>query len=187
MPFLALATAASSLHFVPAPSWVVAKCRATAHAVGYAVPCPTRLPTGFAAGGAQSTGCIGIISPGGIDGCAHSWRGWVVGSAYIGDEHLVLTASPRPLTSYAHLVNGPAWYPRARVRPLGWVTVRGRRMRSVFVPAATNDGSAFMNHVVFSWTTGGHTYGFGFHDVHGIRAALALDVQLARGIVLVRP
>jgi hypothetical protein len=44
-----------------------------------------------------------------------------------------------------------------------------------------------VHHVVLIWTVDGHTYGVGFHDVHGIPEALALDVALARSIVLTRP
>lgn len=100
-------------------------------------------------------------------------------------DHLVLTASPRPLSSYARLVNGPAWYPGARVRVLGWVTVNRRRMREVFVAMGTNDGSAFANHVVLIWTAEAHSYGLGFHNLHGLKPTLALDITLARGIRLV--
>ena len=127
-----------------------------------------------------------MIGPGGLRGCARSWRGWVVGSSETENQHLVITASPRLLTNYAKLVNGPAWYPKARVRPLGWVRVNHSRMRSVYVPPATNDGSAFMYHVVLIWGEGGHTYGIGFHNVAGIRRTL-LDEQLAKHIKLVRP
>ena len=84
-------------------------------------------------------------------------------------------------------MNGPAWYPTAKVRLLGWVSINGRRMRSVFVPAATNDGSSFSNHVALIWTTGGHTYGIAFYNRHGIAATLQLDEALARAIVLTRP
>jgi hypothetical protein len=100
---------------------------------------------------------------------------------------LVITASPHPLTNYAKLVNGRAWYPRARVRALGWVKINGWRMRSVYVPPATNDGSAFMHHVVLIWSEAGHTYGVGFHNTRGIRRTLLLDEELATQIKLVRP
>jgi hypothetical protein len=60
-------------------------------------------------------------------------------------------------------------------------------MRVVFVPPATNEGSAFAQHVVLIWTVGQHTYGVGFHDVSGIRQALSLDKALARGISLIGP
>jgi hypothetical protein len=116
-----------------------------------------------------------------------SWRRWVVGSSNADDLHLVITASPHALSNYAKLVNGPAWYPQARVRPLGWARINGRRMRSIYVPPATNDGSAFMHHVVLAWTEGGHTYGVGFHNTKGIRATLLLDEELAKYIKLVRP
>jgi hypothetical protein len=134
--------------------------------------------------------CLDIIGPGGSAACGgggKSWRGWVVGTSNVGPEHLVITASPRVLKNYAKLVNGPAWYPRARVRPLGWVEIDGRRMRSIFVTPATNDGSAFMDHVVLAWSEGGHTYGFGFHNTSGIRRALLFDEELARHIKLVGP
>jgi hypothetical protein len=103
------------------------------------------------------------------------------------EEHLVLTASPTPLRDDAKVVNGPAWYPKARVRPLGRATVDGWHVRAVFVPPATNDGSAFADHVVLIWTVGRHTYGIGFHDVSGIRATLELDEALVRGVRLVGP
>jgi hypothetical protein len=60
-------------------------------------------------------------------------------------------------------------------------------MRAVFVPFGTNAGSAFARHVVLIWTVRGHTYGVGFHKVRGLRATLALDAALARGIRLVAP
>jgi hypothetical protein len=115
------------------------------------------------------------------------WHGWVVGSSTTADAHLVLTASPHPISNYAKVVNGPAWYPDARVEGLGWVTINGWRIREVFVPGATNDGSAFAGHVVLIWTTGGHTYAIGFHAIHGIQRALRLDLTLARSIRLVEP
>jgi len=58
-------------------------------------------------------------------------------------------------------------------------------MRSVYVPLATNDGSAFMNHVVLIWTDAGHTYGIGFHNTKGIHGTLLLDEELAKHIRLV--
>ncbi len=84
-------------------------------------------------------------------------------------------------------MNGPVWYPRARVQPIAWVTINGWRMRAVYVPPATNDGSAFAHHVVLIWTVGHDTYGFGFHNLHGRRVTLLLDEELARHLILVRP
>ena len=99
----------------------------------------------------------------------------------------MITASPKPLRDYAKVVNGPVWGPKDRVKPLAWVTVGGTRMRAVFVPPDTNDGSAFAHHVVLIWTVGRHTYGVGFHDFVGVRRTLQLDVELARFIRLVGP
>jgi murein peptide amidase A len=178
---------AVSLAFVLAPAELGARCRATARALGYAVPCPTRVPAGLSETGAVGpTGCgLHIIGAGGLGNCAKSWRGWVVGSSQTDDEHLVISASPRPLTNDAKMVNGPAWYPKARVRPVGSLTINGWRMHAVYVPAATNDGSSFANHVVLIWTVGAHTYAIGFHNVHGLRTTLRLDQTLARAIRLV--
>jgi hypothetical protein len=174
------------LTFVTASARLSAACRTTAQAVGYPSPCPMRVPVGLARFGGRP-GCeLDIIGP--AKPCPNtvfSWRGWIVGSSTATNEHLVLTASPRPLADYAKVVNGPAWSRGARVRLLGWVSLNGWHMREVFVPAASNDGSAFADHVVLIWTVAGHTYGVGFHNVHGIRATLALDVALARSIKLV--
>jgi hypothetical protein len=167
----------SGPRFVAASPELIAECHSTARAVAYAVPCPRMVPQGFAATGA--------IGPGGMDGAAKLWRGWVVGSSYVGADHLVITASPKPLRNYAKVVNGPAWYPKARVKPLAWLSVGGRRVRAVFVPPDTNDGSAFAHHVVLIWTVGQHTYGVGFHEVGGLRRTLKLDVTLLTHIRLV--
>jgi hypothetical protein len=173
------------LRFVPAPASVVAECRTTARTVGYLVPCPMRVPQGLGAYGSRPGCGIDIVSPGG--GCASAWRGWVVGSAVAQGQHLVIVASPHPLRNDAKVVNGPAWYPGARVRLLSRVTINSWRMRAVFVPPATNDGSAFADHVVLVWTVGEHTYGVGFHDITGLHQTLLLDEQLANHIRLVGP
>jgi hypothetical protein len=177
------------LRFVAATAELLAACRATAEAVDYPVPCPTVVPKGLTeTGGGGPGGCaLHIIGPGGIGGCARSWRGWIVGSSAVGGEHLVITGSPKPLVNYAKVVNGPAWYPTAEVEPLVWVRVSGRRMRAVYVPPSTNDGSAFADHVVLIWTTGTHTYGIGFHRVGGLTRTLRLDLELAKHISLIRP
>ena len=67
----------------------------------------------------------------------------------------------------------------------GWVIIHGWRVRWVTVPTATNDGSAFMGHIVLVWTVGRHTYGVGFHGVS--RNTRALDLELLRSIRLLRP
>jgi hypothetical protein len=172
---------------VQASAELHAKCEATANEVGYPVPCPTRVLDGLTAT-PRIGGCeLDIIGPGGVGGCHRSWRGWVIGSSETADQHLVITGSPRAIRSYARVVNGPGWYPGARVRPLRWLTIGGWRMRAVYVPPATNEGSAFAHHIALIWTVGDHTYGVGFHNVHGRRQTLALNVALARGIRLVTP
>jgi hypothetical protein len=172
---------------VPASPELRKKCRSTANEVGYPVPCPTRVPEGLTATRAVGECQLDIIGPGGVGGCARAWRGWVVGSSETNDQHLVIVASPRPLRSNAKVVNGPAWYPSARVRPLHSLTLNRWRIRAVYVPPGKNEGSAFASHVVLIWTVSGHTYGVGFHNVHGLRRTFDLDVALARGIMLVAP
>lgn len=177
----------STSSFVQAPPEIHVKCQTTANEVGYPVPCPTRVPDGLTATRSIGRCEIDIIGPGDAGRCGSAWRGWVVGSSETNDQHLVITASPRPLSNAAKLVNGPAWYPDARVRLLQRMTVNGWRIQAVYVPFGTNAGSAFARHVVLIWTVSGHTYGVGFHNVHGIRPTLDLDVALARGITLVAP
>lgn len=172
-----MSPARSRFVFVSAGLALEEKCRATARSVGYPVPCLRKVPNVM-----NVFARLALIDRG-----SGVWRHWVVGSSNVGDEHLVVTASPRPLQNYAKVVNGPAWYPAARVRPITSVTIKGRRMRAVFVPQATNDGSAFADHVVLIWTSGRHTYGVGFHNIRGPGETLLLDEELARHIVLVGP
>jgi hypothetical protein len=99
-------------------------------------------------------------------------------------HHLVLVASPRPVRNLAKLVNGPAWHSGQHEQVLGHSTINGWHVTSFFVPPATNDGSAFAGHVVLAWTTGGHSYAVGFHNIDGRRATLSLDRTLVRSVVL---
>src|SRR4051794_7227282 len=163
---------------VQASPELLGKCRATAKEVGFPVPCPTRVPEGLTATRGIGRCQLDIIGPGGLGGCVKSWRRWVVGSSETSDQHLVIVASPHPLRSEAKVVNGPAWYPSARVRRLRLLTINGWRIRAVYVPPGSNEGSAFARHVVLIWTVSGHTYGVGFHNAHGLRRTLELDTAL---------
>lgn len=154
------------------------ECRSVARALRYPVPCLSEVP--------KQMGRFGVAAFI-AQGPRGSWRRWAVGSTSVGAEHLVTTASPQPLANCAKVVNGPAWYPKARVRPLTWLTIHGWRMRAVYVPANTNDGSAFAHHVVLVWTAGQHTYAIGFHNLHGLSQTLRLDEELAMHLRLVDP
>ena len=94
--------------FIAASPKLIGMCVATAKAVGYPVPCPTRVPVALVASGGRP-GCelqiIGPAKP--CPNTAFVWKGWVVGSSTTEDEHLVLTASPRIVRSAAKVVNGP--------------------------------------------------------------------------------
>lgn len=176
-------TREGSERFVSVPASFRAQCHSTAKAVGYAVPCPTRVPRGFDRDNDGATpGCVKtIICPG-----TGPWRKWAVGNSSNATQHLVITGAPTRVTSDAHVVNGPGWSGHERVRPLRWLTINGRRMHAVFVSPETND-SAFVHHVALIWTVGQHTYALGFHVFNGIERALALDVELAGSVRLVGP
>ena len=177
-------TDVAGVRFVSAARGLVARCHSTARAVGYAVPCPTRVPELLTDTGEPGNCDLHIIGPA---RCAESWRGWVVGSSTTPDQHLVLTASPRALRNDAKVVNGPAWYPTARVQELSRMTIQGWRVHAVFVPPATNEGSAFAQHVALIWMVGQHSYAVGFHKVEGVHQTLLLDEELAQNIQLVQP
>lgn len=173
---------------VPASAALLAKCASTARAVGYPVPCPLRVPAGLTPTIGRPGCKFDIIGP--AKPCpdtVFAWRGWVVGSSETANQHLVLTASPHPIQNLAKVVNGPAWLPGEKVKVLGAIKMYGWDIREVYVPPATNDGSAFAHHVVLIWTVGQHTYAVGFHDVSTIRQTLALDLAVARTIKLIRP
>lgn len=180
-------TVINGLRLVASSAELRAACRSAAQIVGYPVPCPMKVPEGLTETGGRPGCAIHIIGAGGMGSCAKSWRGWVIGSSTVGDQHLVITATPKPLRNYARVVNGPAWYAKARVTPLGWLNIGGTRMRAVFVPQDTNAGSAFADHPVLIWTVGNHTYGVGFHDVEGRRHTLALNQELAKHVTLILP
>jgi hypothetical protein len=167
--------------FVRAPD-LRARCSQVARVVGYGVPCPTWVPRGLVP--TQGTACrfhiVGVS-------CSDRWRGWVVGSSDVAGQHLVITAAPRVIGNYAHVVNGPVWRPEQRVRVGGWVTVNRWRARWIFVTPQTNEGSAFAGHHVLAWTTRGHTYAIGFHETSTAAAARAMDLALLRHLEIVNP
>jgi hypothetical protein len=170
-----------------APDSFLQACQETAKEVGYPVPCPSSI----LAGGSpppEVTSChVELIGAGGLDGCARSWRGWVVGSMQTDQHHLVLQASPEPVHSLARMINGPGWYPGAREVRLGNVHVGGWTMRTVYADPATNDGSAFSDHIVLVWTAGGHTYALGFHLSGSRHKTQILNKTVARSVSLVPP
>jgi hypothetical protein len=170
-----------------APGSFLQACRETAQQVGYPVPCPSVI----LAGGSpppEVTSCqIELIGAAGLGGCAHSWRGWVVGSMQTDQHHLVLQASPEPVRSLARMINGPGWYPGASVVRLGKVRAGGWAMREVYADPATNEGSAFSGHLVLVWSAGRHTYALGFHLNGSRHETRMLNATVARSVSLVPP
>lgn len=172
------------VRFVRVPARYLAQCRLTARRLGYPIPCPMRLPRPLTQNqdGPTPSCTITVVCP----AKSGPWKGWAVGSMSSPNQHLVITASPRRLSSYARAVDGPGWTPVARIRPVAWVTTSHWRMRAVFVSPKTNE-SMFAHHIAMVWTVGRHTYAAGFHDFTGMGATLRLDRQLAASIKLVRP
>ena len=162
-------------------------CRETARVVGYPVPCPSKILAGGTPPPKVSPCRIELIGAAGVGGCAHSWRGWVVGSMQTSQHHLVLQASPEPIRSLSRMINGPGWYPGASEVRLGIVHAGGWMMRAVYADPATNDGSIFSNHLVLVWTTGGHTYALGFHLGRSRHRTQMLNETVARSVSLVPP
>ena len=171
----------------PAPDSFLQACRETARVVGYPVPCPSKILAGGTPPPEVSSCRIELIGAAGVGGCAHSWRGWVVGSMQTSQHHLVLQASPEPVRSLSRMINGPGWYPGASEVRLGIVHAGGWTMRAVYADPATNDGSVFSDHLVLVWTTGGHTYALGFHLGRSRHRTQMLNETVARSVSLVPP
>jgi hypothetical protein len=201
-----MGTVVAGVTFVSAPPSVIAQCRATANVVGYAVPCPTRIPQNLQ-GWPHGQSIIGpsthakeraIVHQAGCPLCAGA-RGWAFGSSV--SPHLVIIASPHALADVHHAVDGPGLDPRTFVGrhgcfprrgtchpllvPLGTVTAHGWRV--AVVEATPWDESAFTHHLVMVWTVSGHTYAAGFHEEQGRSAARRWDAELLRGLRLVSP
>jgi hypothetical protein len=183
----------ASVPFTVALSGVRSECRATADAVGYTVPCPTRLPVGMTATSPQPGCRFAIIAPADSPACrAPQLRGWIFGTGDVdgpgaGDassQHLVLWGAPRAVRSPARAIDGPTVVP-GRVLPRGKVTIHGTVMRWYLVPMG--NPSAFRGHLVLVWTAAGHTYAYGFHVTDTMAMARALDLELVRHLVLVAP
>jgi hypothetical protein len=172
---------------VRAPGSFLETCRETARMVGYPVPCPSKILAGGTPPPEGSTCRIDLIGAGGLGGCAHAWRGWVVGSMQTNQHHLVLQASPEPIRSLSRMINGPGWYPGASEVRLGTLHVGGWTMHAVYADPATNVGSVFSDHLVLVWTTGGHTYALGFHLDGSRRETQVLNQTVARSVSLVAP
>jgi hypothetical protein len=169
-------------------------CPRAARLLRYPVPCPTVLPQ-TVLGNYLSCGSTFMIG----NPCIRKWHGWMVatgGMAASGvgvtpsnTEHLVMEAVPFRTTNYNLVANGPVWQAVGRprtVRALNWITIGGRRMRWIIVPQDTQ-GSAMAGHLMLVWTTRSHTYALGFHNLWGMSLTRALDISVARHLMLIRP
>lgn len=181
------------VQFVQRPASLVAECRRTARLVGYPVPCPSLIPAGITGTPVDGGPCRGFRF--GIVGVTCSagsqfWHGWVVGSSQLAPgtssfQHLVIQASPHSV-DLVEAVDGPGTNGKYQVDIGGRLTVGRWHGSWVFVDSRTNPDSAFMGHLVFVWTVGGHTYAVGFHAVSTLLTAAAMDYELVRHVSLVR-
>jgi hypothetical protein len=179
------------VRFLPAAPKVRRECQATADAVRYAVPCPTRLPTGLTAtpavGGCPAFEIVGWARTSRRCAVAVSWRGWIVGFSETSRQHLVVQGAPRVVRDPARAINGPGWYRGDRVEAHGVARIAGQTMRWYYVRPNLNEGSAFAHHLVVVWTESGHTYAYRFHVVTTLAETRALDLELVRHVSMVRP
>ena len=177
------------------------QCRDAARTLGYAVPCPTRIPRGLVGtpfgiptrgGGFKAQpGCRPRFPIVGLSPCWPSpaeQKNWIFGSSQVEvpREHLVIRGSPRPVHDYAKALGVLGLDPAKRVRVGRWITLHDWRARWVFVPLRGNE-SIFLGHLALVWTTGGHTYAVGFHDWNPRAVTRAMDLELVRHIRLVEP
>lgn len=183
--------------WVSAGALIRKECQRTANTVHYVVPCPTMLPQRMRQF-PEVHGCqLEIVGAGGGPHCADVWRGWIVGDGEVLEpgyadaiQHLALQGAPRIVTNPVRAIDGPGRsLPgfRPRVQPRGHIRVAGRLMRWYLVPPATNRGSMFSGHLVLVWNADGHTYAYGFHVLQTFAVARALDLELARHLVAVKP
>lgn len=185
--------------FIRSPVSIERECALTASVVGYRVPCPEIVPRGTVPGPGPDEEVVGPDSTSGFAE-APTWRGWVFGSSTSEAGHLVIQASPRPVPNLLHAVDGGGFDPRAPANRLGYVVLHHRRYRLVtpiarltingwhvriVVVSMENDSTALRDHVAMVWTTAGHTYVVGFHDLQGVIATEELDKALVRGMRLV--
>lgn len=188
------ATQIDGISFISQPD-LLSTCERVARRVGYAVPCPTVLPRDLkATPGAH--GCqLGIIGAGGTGNCGKQWRHWIVGSSEVvganaggaAFQHLVIGGAPRIVDNPARAIDGPTMVAGSRVERRGRLRVTAIRGWFYYVPFSSNVGSAFTGHLVMVWNASGHTYAYGFHVVAGVAEARALDLEVAKHLVIVRP
>jgi hypothetical protein len=95
-----------------------------------------------------------------------------------------LQAAPRVTSNPAQAIDGPGWQAADKVRRIGATRIHGWRIAIYLVPPLSNEGSAFSGHVVFVWSSEGHTYAAGYHDVVSIASTVRWDRALVGGIRL---
>ena len=71
--------------------------------------------------------------------------------------------------------------------PLGKVHIGEWTRREVYADPATNEGSAFSDHLTLVWTTGGAASALGFHLTGSRQETRALNRSVARSVFLIPP
>lgn len=162
-------------------------CLTTAANVGYAVPCPTKLPPEATPCGLLESvpSCPGAFMTSG----GGEFNEWAVLSVVFptkdpslrtstGEGHLVIESSPMSLGAERFIYHGPP----GRLIPAGTSRV-GTVDAEWFRVSPSNIGSIFLDHLVLVWTIGNHTYGVGFHGWS--EASKALGYEVAQNITFV--
>lgn len=182
------------VRFISRPD-LLSTCKRVSQQVGYAVPCPTVIPQDLKATPGDHGCQLGIIGAGGTGRCGKQWRHWIVGSSDVVGanaggvpfQHLVVVGAPKIVRNPARAIDGPTMVAGSRVQRQGRLRVAAIRGWFYYVPFNSNIGSAFTGHLVMVWNSSGHTYAYGFHVVAGMAETRALDLEVAKHLVIVRP
>ncbi len=176
----------AGIPLVGVSSTVRRDCQSAADWLGYAVPCPQVLPLGSQPTPLSCvvTDCRRFIAPGTFSAAGVRWAfGSIDFPTSLRVGHLVIQASPRQEDIAPFIYIKPVSGITGVVHVVRRLRVGSRDYKVVLVPHT--GGTAFAGHTVLVWTAHGHTYGLGFHQHDA--GALALDIAVARSLVLVGP
>ena len=178
----------SEPELAPAPAEVRLQCQSAADALGFAVPCPTLLPSE-----SKPTSSVDGACPGRV-----LWIGTACGDPGAGafasieferpangaPGHLVIEATAQAL-SPSDAVNYPLTSSDRQITltPRGTMDVAGNT--GDLFEVAEDSGGPFSGHTVVVWTAGGHTYVAGIHGADS--ASLLLNDNIIEGLVMVTP
>jgi hypothetical protein len=178
-------TAIAGVAFTDAPSELEHQCQTTATSLGFAIPCPSKLPVG-----AQPTVFVGGNCPG---------RSVWVGPGYSAESpyafasiqwpdpkrtgHVVFVGAPTEMSASAIIYSRLPSSEAGALQSKGHTAVQGVPADLFAVP--DDSATAFGSHLVVVWTLNGHTYALGFHGTDD--DARQLDNAVTSSLRMVQP